>query len=555
MDFTPSIFQIPILIVTILSLIILAYLRDKGDIPGSKAFTLLIASLFVWSLFEAMVLGFNNKETMKFFDAMTYFGIAIAPPSWLVFSALYTGHDRFKDRRVLAAIFLVPLLTLCIVWSPYNSLIWETYDVRLYKGIVLSVKHYGVWFWVQTGYAYVMLVSGVGLLLNHTTFSTSLFIRQKVILVLGLILPWLGNAITLAQGSAHTVIDLTLVAFSFSCVAVLYGLFEYNLMDIIPLAQRSIFDNLSDAFLVIDARGKIVEFNTRAGDFYGGNAMSFGTRLEQYLGDHPALAATLSGLPETRSTVQVVEQVGNAHFETTITPLIHGGEYLGASVQTRDVSVRVNAEEKVQAYNHMLTLINKVLRHDISNNIAIAMLSLDAVEHDSPELMERARKSLQRSRELIVRMKEYEAALSGNIAPSFERLEDMIRDIASSYPQAGLSISGSSDILVVNSLYSVIENIIRNAIVHGGADHIEVTLDETPECSIIEISDNGAGMSKLALEHAFEEGFSYGKNKGTGIGLYLVRNLMDTIGGTIVLQNRYPHGVTAIIKIKKGKEA
>jgi hypothetical protein len=30
---------------------------------------------------------------------------------------------------------------------------------------------------------------------------------------------------------------------------------------------------------------------------------------------------------------------------------------------------------------------------------------------------------------------------------------------------------------------------------------------------------------------------------------------MDTIGGTIVLQNRYPHGVTAIIKIKKGKEA
>jgi len=134
-------------------------------------------------------------------------------------------------------------------------------------------------------------------------------------------------------------------------------------------------------------------------------------------------------------------------------------------------------------------------------------------------------------------------------------LEDMIRDIASSYPQAGLSISGSSDILVDNSLYSVIENIIRNAIVHGGADHIEVSLDETPECSIIEISDNGAGMSKLALEHAFEEGFSYGKNKGTGIGLYLVRNLMDNIGGTIVLQNRYPHGVTAIIKIKKGKEA
>ncbi len=555
MAFILSIYLIPLLLVTLLSLILLIYLRDKGDIPGSKAFTLLIASLFIWSFFETFVVGCSGKAAMKLADQMTYFGIALASPSWLVFSALYTGHERVRDWRVLAALYLLPVFTIILVFSPYNSLIWESYDVRLYKGIFLSLKEYGAWFWLHIAYSYVMLIIGVALILNHTTFSTSLFIRQKVILVGGLILPWVGNAVTLVMGSANTVIDLTLVAFSFSCVAVLFGLFEYNLMDIMPLAQRSIFDNLSDAFLVIDAKEKIVEYNTRANEYYGGGALSFGSKLAPYLTDHPALMTTNRELPTARSSVQILEQVGTAHYETTITPLIHGDEYLGASIQSRDVSIRVNAEEKVRTYNEMLTLINKTLRHDISNNIAIAMLSLDAADSATPEILDKARNALLRSKELIIRMKEYESTLSGSTAPRFEKVWELVTEIGSSYPQITFTIEGETSLMADSSLYSVIENLVRNACVHGGADQVDITLRETPDTHIIEVSDNGSGMGQLAMEHAFDEGFSYGRHKGTGIGLYLVKKLLENIGGTIVLESNYPHGIKAIIKIKKEKGA
>jgi two-component system nitrogen regulation sensor histidine kinase NtrY len=54
---------------------------------------------------------------------------------------------------------------------------------------------------------------------------------------------------------------------------------------------------------------------------------------------------------------------------------------------------------------------------------------------------------------------------------------------------------------------------------------------------IITISDNGTGVSDEMKDHIFEPNFTT-KSSGMGLGLAMVRNLIQNFGGTISFENQ-----------------
>lgn len=66
----------------------------------------------------------------------------------------------------------------------------------------------------------------------------------------------------------------------------------------------------------------------------------------------------------------------------------------------------------------------------------------------------------------------------------------------------------------------------------------------------IRVTDSGGGMSDEVCRRAFEPFFTTKESsRGTGLGLYISRNLIEEIGGTIVLENNADHGATVIIRL------
>lgn len=109
-------------------------------------------------------------------------------------------------------------------------------------------------------------------------------------------------------------------------------------------------------------------------------------------------------------------------------------------------------------------------------------------------------------------------------------------------------------------LMLVLLNLIANAIEHtvrGG--EIELLLSETDRFVVLTLRDYGDGMRDAVKQSAFDPFFSYnpdnGMPNGIGLGLYLVKELVEAQGGTILLTSSLHEGTVVTLQFPKEIEA
>jgi len=103
-------------------------------------------------------------------------------------------------------------------------------------------------------------------------------------------------------------------------------------------------------------------------------------------------------------------------------------------------------------------------------------------------------------------------------------------------------------------LTQLVANLVENAINHGG-DGITVTLTVTPasEGVLLIVSDNGHGIPLEEREKVFRRLYRLDKSRatpGSGLGLSLVKAIVDLHGGTISLEDNQP-GLKAMLRFPK----
>lgn len=95
-------------------------------------------------------------------------------------------------------------------------------------------------------------------------------------------------------------------------------------------------------------------------------------------------------------------------------------------------------------------------------------------------------------------------------------------------------------------------NLIENAFdalqgMDRGQKEILISIEDVDGILAIEISDNGAGMSKEVQQNIFKNGFSTKNNLHSGIGLFLIKEIVDKGGGTIEVVSEEGIGTTFMI--------
>ena len=80
-----------------------------------------------------------------------------------------------------------------------------------------------------------------------------------------------------------------------------------------------------------------------------------------------------------------------------------------------------------------------------------------------------------------------------------------------------------------SQLHQVVSNLCENGMRHGGEDcRLTLTAGISPESRrpVLEVSDNGPGVSEEAARQLFEPFFTT-RRDGTGLGLYIARELCE----------------------------
>jgi len=133
-----------------------------------------------------------------------------------------------------------------------------------------------------------------------------------------------------------------------------------------------------------------------------------------------------------------------------------------------------------------------------------------------------------------------------------EQLNSVVAQARKAYPKLTVNLYTEDDaekLAVPGSrlLVMVWENLIRNTVVHAGESSIvEIHISKKDDTIQVVVSDNGEGISEEVIANLFQKGVS---TKGGGLGLYLSKKIIQSIGGSIsvVTSNSYQGAVFKIV--------
>ena len=218
-----------------------------------------------------------------------------------------------------------------------------------------------------------------------------------------------------------------------------------------------------------------------------------------------------------------------------------------------DITEEEKSRRRIEDLNKSLRLIIHILGHDVLNDFHAIRLALEVIKQEKDEkALEIAFNNIDTSVRLIKKMRELENLISSGEELKPIQVRAVIADTLKTYGHESVvfEIEGDCKVLADAAFNSVIDNLIQNAIIHGKTDKINFKLEAQKEFCEIRIADNGIGIPNEIKLHLFTEGFKYGKTGRSGLGLYIVKSVVERYGGEVYVEDNIPKGTVFILRLK-----
>jgi diguanylate cyclase (GGDEF)-like protein/PAS domain S-box-containing protein len=342
----------------------LAVYAVRQSVPGSRpaAGIMLLAAL--WSLAYACELASTNLDAAAFWSSVQWPGVVTAPTLWLLLVLEYTGQTRWLSIRNKLLLAIVPLATLALALTnrSHGLLIASiSFDPR--DG--LPVEKPGAWYWVYTGYAYLILTLSL-IPLARMFRRSQLFYRLQIgALLAGAGIPWVAD---IAGNSGLTPLDpnLNLVPFGFivSGFAFAWGLFRLRLLDIVPVARDTVIETMANGVIVLDGAQRVVDLNPAAQQALGRIAHEvIGRPAAEAWPAARALLLGGSGTFEIRSEHGAHGDLSERCYDVRIAPWADKqGRAEGSIISIYDITERKLSEQQLLQRNRELSTLNEIGR-------------------------------------------------------------------------------------------------------------------------------------------------------------------------------------------------
>jgi len=240
-------------------------------------------------------------------------------------------------------------------------------------------------------------------------------------------------------------------------------------------------------------------------------------------------------------------------------PIRENGTILGAVVTFYDITSRKKTEEELLDARKQAELFVDLLGHDINNLNQLGMgyleVALDTMKLDAEgrNILQRALDAMRSSSRLIENVRKIQQVRYEEQRSEVIDLGMMLSDVAAEFsavPGREVSIIykpvPSCCITASQLIKEAFRNLISNAIKHStGPVTIWMTISSTTlggkPCYRVDIEDNGPGIPDDLKEKLFTRkvrGLS--RTAGSGLGLFLVRTLVEHAGGRVWVEDRIP---------------
>lgn len=329
----------------------------------------------------------------------------------------------------------------------------------------------------------------------------------------------------------------------------------------------TIINNFVDALLVVDEQGLIRMANSRAREVFHLEEEVEGKALMDF-SKHPRLKGALRHILDGRR-IKVVKREGfemkeGTFFEVSTVPLNQGGETTGYLIVFHDIS----REKLVQ---RMKTEFVSIAAHQLRTPLSAAKWSLrmlldgDEGELSSKQkgLMEKTYLSNQRMINLVndllnvSRIEEGRFLYEKEEAELAEIIRRVIEGVSETARRRKIKISFQGERKPLpgikvdrEKMTLAVQNIVENAVKYSPDEsRVEISLEEDDGFLLVAIKDQGIGIPRTQQSRVFQRFFRAGnaigqETEGTGLGLFISRNVIEAHGGKIWFESREGKGTT-----------
>ncbi|MCQ8104756.1 ATP-binding protein [Methylomonas sp. SURF-2] len=347
---------------------------------------------------------------------------------------------------------------------------------------------------------------------------------------------------------------------------------------------RWLMNCAGDAMLVVGADGGILLANPAAVRLFGYSLAEFSGLLVEDLipprfrDSHGEKRADFAHHPEFRRMGSGLELYclrkdgGEFATDVSISPFEDGH----VLVTVYDISDRKQLEEEQKRMIHELEAVNEELRnfayvvsHDLKAPLRAIGSLADWIAADQQERLDAD--GQEHLRLLIQRVRRMDALIDGVLrysrigrvheAVSAIDLNELARDVIDSLaPPPDIVVSVAPDLPTVRAektcIYQVLQNLLSNAIryLDKPAGRIDIACVELADCWQLSVADNGPGIAPRHFERIFQLFQTLhprDRVESTGVGLSIVKKIVEQSGGRVWLESELGQGSTFYFSVPK----
>ncbi|QSG13962.1 sensor histidine kinase [Halapricum desulfuricans] len=218
---------------------------------------------------------------------------------------------------------------------------------------------------------------------------------------------------------------------------------------------------------------------------------------------------------------------------------------------TRDVTDRKRRDQQ-------LAILERILRHNLRNALTVIQGQAELLRWERADAKDAVETILDRTDSLL-QQAEKERSLTELLRGPTETtrrditilVETARADVLETHADAAVSVEipEAAHAAVIPGFERAIAELLDNAIRHGDDPTVSVTVREDQSAIEIDIADTGPGLPEIERELLCGVADETPLFHGTGVGLFLVRQLVVRSNGTISVADNEPEGTVVTIRL------
>jgi len=584
-------------------------IRRKEKTQLHYIFIFNIAALLIWELGQLLEVYWRSlgQDFSWGFVYLYFIGVCYLPPLLMFLGIIYNKRQIKLKKRYLWAFLpstISYLVLLADIKHEWFMVVYSTDN---------SLVEVGKFFLVHNIITYIYIVLGLFFILYTSLKSSGFFSRQSIMILIGMLFPFVINILTSYRIITNLPVYITPVAFLITIIFLMFSIMRYDFLNVMPVALSNVFDQMTDGVIIIDDHLKIIDFNAAAEKLFAVGAMTLKRNLllENILNEniltrkeaklfYRGLHKTVSSNNAFSLEKAVDTEDGKLHISIEISNVIVKGTYYSTIILMKDITELRKQMEELKRSQEILMEKERLaslgnLIGGIAHNLKTPIMTISGVSKTLEALGEEYRDSIDDPE--VTKDDHLEIATdiinwSHKVAPYCSYMSEMISAVK------GQAVQLSTDDSTIFTLYELISrinilmkfelkkyhcelkqdlntsiytelrgdlsilvqvfnNIITNAIqsYQGQVGVIDFKITSNNGRILFIIADKGIGITDSIKNKLFKEMVTTKGKDGTGLGMYMAYStIRGHFNGTLRFESEVGKGTSFYIDIPIYKE-